>query len=268
MRFESIASIVVTCLPATAAIVVTQARIGLPSTCTVHAPQTAMPQPNLVPVYPSSSRKAHNNGVSGVADNCTVLPLSESEIMTFPQRRRQEPVGRPMEFSIKRSCGRIIASIAADVRAGARGAGSARARDGHCHPRLDLPQGRGTDADRPRWPVRGHSFGRLSRGRPGRARGVGARTRALQKWSGTTIAGTTICCGDWAPAAKVAWTSGSSGSIPRRTGSPSRPCHGVSSSVNVPRMPSCSIQRHRSCPSAPRSGWRAVRPRRPDYRSR
>ena len=50
MRFESIASIVVTCLPATASIVVTQARIGLPSTCTVQAPQMEMPQPNLVPV--------------------------------------------------------------------------------------------------------------------------------------------------------------------------------------------------------------------------
>ena len=44
------ASIVVTCLPATDSIVVTQARTGRPSTCTVQAPQAEMPQPNLVPV--------------------------------------------------------------------------------------------------------------------------------------------------------------------------------------------------------------------------
>ena len=114
-----------------------------------------------------------------------------------------------MEFSIKRFYGRIIASIAADVRTGARRAVAARARDGHRDPWLDLPQGGGTDADRPRWSLRGHPFGRLSRGRPGRTRGVGARDRHAKEWSGTTIAGTTICCGDWAPAARAAWTSGS-----------------------------------------------------------
>ena len=43
---------VVTCLPATAETGVTHERIGLPSRCTVQAPHSAMPQPNLVPVRP------------------------------------------------------------------------------------------------------------------------------------------------------------------------------------------------------------------------
>ena len=30
----------------------TQERVALPSMCTVHAPHSAMPQPNLVPVIP------------------------------------------------------------------------------------------------------------------------------------------------------------------------------------------------------------------------
>src|SRR3977135_3326836 len=37
---------------------------AVPSTCPVQAPQSAMPQPNFVPVMPSTSRKTHNSGVS------------------------------------------------------------------------------------------------------------------------------------------------------------------------------------------------------------
>ena len=45
---------VVTCLPATDAKGVTQERTAMPSTCTVQAPQRAMPQPNLVPGRPAT----------------------------------------------------------------------------------------------------------------------------------------------------------------------------------------------------------------------
>jgi hypothetical protein len=31
--------------------------------CTVHAPQSAMPQPNFVPVMFSVSRRTHNKGI-------------------------------------------------------------------------------------------------------------------------------------------------------------------------------------------------------------
>src|SRR5258708_19157143 len=52
-----------------------QERTGLPSTCTVQAPQSAMPQPNFVPVMPSTSRKTQSSGVSGGASNDFCSPL-------------------------------------------------------------------------------------------------------------------------------------------------------------------------------------------------
>src|SRR5450432_2754262 len=48
----SIPSIVVTFFPATAEIGVTHESVGTPSTWTMHEPQRAAPQPNLVPVMP------------------------------------------------------------------------------------------------------------------------------------------------------------------------------------------------------------------------
>src|SRR5438552_19003164 len=70
-----IASMVVTFLPWAAEIGVTHERIGAPSRCTVHAPHRAMPQPNLVPVSPSSSRSVHKSGVSSGTSTSTRLPL-------------------------------------------------------------------------------------------------------------------------------------------------------------------------------------------------
>jgi hypothetical protein len=45
-------------------IVVMQERTALSSRCTVQAPHSAMPQPNLVPVMPSTSRSTQSSGVS------------------------------------------------------------------------------------------------------------------------------------------------------------------------------------------------------------
>src|SRR5437867_12831880 len=39
-------------------------RTDCPSTCTVHAPHSAIPQPYLVPVRLRLSRRIHNSGVS------------------------------------------------------------------------------------------------------------------------------------------------------------------------------------------------------------
>src|SRR5207302_3592534 len=55
---------VVTCLAPIALTGVTHERTGSPSRCTVHAPQSATPQPYLVPVRPSVSRRTHSSGVS------------------------------------------------------------------------------------------------------------------------------------------------------------------------------------------------------------
>ena len=45
-------------------------RIGLPSICTVQAPHCAMPQPNFVPVRPTTSRSTQSSGVSGSISIC------------------------------------------------------------------------------------------------------------------------------------------------------------------------------------------------------
>src|SRR6185369_4584803 len=47
----------------------------MPSTCTVQAPHRPCPQPNLVPVKPSSSRITQSSGVPGSAWALTALPF-------------------------------------------------------------------------------------------------------------------------------------------------------------------------------------------------
>ena len=44
--------------------VVMQERVAAPSMCTVQAPHSAIPQPNFVPVMPSTSRKTQSSGKS------------------------------------------------------------------------------------------------------------------------------------------------------------------------------------------------------------
>ena len=44
---------------------VTQDRVGVPSRWTVQAPQSACPQPNLVPVSPMMSRSTQSRGICG-----------------------------------------------------------------------------------------------------------------------------------------------------------------------------------------------------------
>src|SRR5262249_26503875 len=71
-----IASIVVTLEVPTLSIDVIHERVGAPSICTVQAPHNAMPQPNLVPVMPSTSRNTHRSGVSPSTSTLCVLPLT------------------------------------------------------------------------------------------------------------------------------------------------------------------------------------------------
>src|SRR2546426_12364344 len=73
---------VVTVLPTTAATGVTQERIGRPSRCTVQAPHSATPQPNLVPVSPMTSRSTQSRGMSGGTSTVCALPLTLSVTMT------------------------------------------------------------------------------------------------------------------------------------------------------------------------------------------
>src|SRR5436190_3046237 len=89
---------VVTCLPTAAATGITQERTALPSTCTVHEPHCATPQPYLVPVSPICSRIAHKSGVLGSTFTSLVLPLMVSRAMDVSSsgvRCREYPPSRP-----------------------------------------------------------------------------------------------------------------------------------------------------------------------------
>lgn len=56
-------------------------RAGTPFRCTVQAPQSAMPQPYLVPVSWRSSRNTHSSGVLGAASTLRRLPLTRIEYL-------------------------------------------------------------------------------------------------------------------------------------------------------------------------------------------
>lgn len=62
-------------LPCAAETGVMHDRMAWPFRCTVQAPHMAMPQPNLVPVMPSVSRKVQRMGVEGSTSADTGLPL-------------------------------------------------------------------------------------------------------------------------------------------------------------------------------------------------
>src|SRR5579883_1847200 len=66
---------VVTFLPETEEIGVMHERVASPLTCTVHAPQRAIPQPNFVPVRLRVSRKTQSNGISGLTSTVSGFPL-------------------------------------------------------------------------------------------------------------------------------------------------------------------------------------------------
>ena len=54
---------------------VMQERVATPSICTVQAPHSAMPQPNFVPVMPSTSRNTQSSGVSPSTSMLCGVPL-------------------------------------------------------------------------------------------------------------------------------------------------------------------------------------------------
>src|SRR6202008_1736518 len=60
-----------------------QERTGAPSTCTVHAPHCATPQPYFVPVRPTCSRIAHSSGGLSSTSTLYVLPLMDTRAIGF-----------------------------------------------------------------------------------------------------------------------------------------------------------------------------------------
>src|SRR6516225_12395211 len=59
-------------------------RAGVPSICTVQAPHSPAPHPNLVPVKPIVSRSTHKSGVSASTSSSKLLPLTMSAIIAVP----------------------------------------------------------------------------------------------------------------------------------------------------------------------------------------
>jgi hypothetical protein len=55
---------------------VMQERMGVPFECTVQAPHSALPQPNFVPVMPSTSRSTQSSGVSPSTSTSWSAPLT------------------------------------------------------------------------------------------------------------------------------------------------------------------------------------------------
>src|SRR6266851_7778725 len=81
-------SMVVTFFPATLEIGVIQERVISPLMCTVQAPQSAMPHPNLVPVMFKVSRRTQSRGISGLTSTVWDFPLRIKVVAIGPPRGR------------------------------------------------------------------------------------------------------------------------------------------------------------------------------------
>src|SRR5215467_12905097 len=73
-------SMVVIFFPLTWETGVEQERMAFPSTCTVQAPHSPAPQPNLVPVRFKESRKTQSSGVSVGTLTLRSLPFTRRDI--------------------------------------------------------------------------------------------------------------------------------------------------------------------------------------------
>src|SRR5262245_60377081 len=96
----------------------TQERCARPSRWTVQAPHSAMPQPYLVPVRPSTSRSTQSSGMSaGTATSCS-LPLTWSFIAAPPASnrlaRQDHHSRRRMQWKAARHLQRTPASARVD----------------------------------------------------------------------------------------------------------------------------------------------------------
>src|SRR5271156_748422 len=76
---------VVTFFPTARETGVTQERTASPSSCTVQAPHSAIPQPYFVPVRPRFSRRTHSSGMAGSTSSEDRLPLTTRVSMAYPR---------------------------------------------------------------------------------------------------------------------------------------------------------------------------------------
>src|SRR5258705_10537040 len=102
-------SIVVMDLPAISDTWVWQENARLPSMCTMHAPHSPAPQPNLVPVSLSSSLMIHKRGVVGGAADEASFPFIVKSVDMFASpaellcKRLHQTAQKPMSRRARKS---------------------------------------------------------------------------------------------------------------------------------------------------------------------
>ena len=110
---------VVIFFPETLEIGVTQERVAAPLTCTVHAPHSAMPHPNFVPVIPSVSRSTHSSGMLGLTFTVCDFPFNVNWVamqslspknteLTSNRQFRQWPVNLSYFRAKSYGCNRLM----------------------------------------------------------------------------------------------------------------------------------------------------------------
>jgi hypothetical protein len=77
-----------------------QERTASPFICTVQAPQSETPQPNFVPVKPSSSRKNHMSGIDGSPSNARSCPFTRTFTICSSQSGKLSSHGLPLTSSV------------------------------------------------------------------------------------------------------------------------------------------------------------------------
>src|SRR6202521_4324535 len=91
---------------------VTQERVGAPAICTVQAPQSAIPQPNFVPVMPSTSRNTQSSGVSPSTSTLCALPLTLMvKAMVLSPALPSDPASNLVQAGFMRHCNQIPLSV-------------------------------------------------------------------------------------------------------------------------------------------------------------
>src|SRR6476646_6336875 len=151
---------------------ITQERNGVPFRCTVQAPHKALPQPNFVPVMPSTSRKTHSKGISPSTSTSCSAPLTLIlKAIDQPSWDRATIFGRLKHNSGISTHSKDRTSGSPDLRFGSLADIRGRIRDGrftlksgHARRRIRCLLG-ANSGDSSNWPVEGNVHQPLNRSR-------------------------------------------------------------------------------------------------------
>src|SRR5271170_5022759 len=102
-------SMVVIFFPATLEIGVMHERAASPLICTLHAPQSAIPHPNFVPVIFNVSRSTHSRGICGSSSTVVDFPFNVkvTAMATSPSEKYRTPIG-PQDGNVRKSTAQFL----------------------------------------------------------------------------------------------------------------------------------------------------------------